>query len=619
MSSFDVLDFVSSPDLDKLVNVPIAKDQWKFIAMYFKIPFFTSDTKEQIKCTVINDLVSRKLLPPTVRDLDFQTTEPGLSQGEVSDGESEKMYEARTKCENPRRQSVDFGRLNMERIIAQEKATAQEKLMHLEMMKIKEQAELEQVRLAAERQTKREEIELHQLKLEIEREKAQAEDRKMKYEVELAQLNRDNPRILRSGADTLDISKYSQLVASFDEKDPEAFFSQFEKLATNLEWDKKFWPVLVQTKFVGRARQVFVGLDGQDSMNYDIVKTTVLTAYDQVTEKYRQQFRNYQKTNYMTYVEYAEDSQRFLNKWLHSRQVTTFESLKELLLMEQFMLKSSPEIRVYLEERECTNVKAAAKLADNYVLTHRRFDVPPVRARNFVKEGSETRSPSDSVNGYKSSDKTDDHNPKFKYFERKTYPPAQGAAQSVIVKRALPGIENNFTGEQVILQDLTGNPSLPLANIHLHSGLVFGDVVVGVRDDPLPVKDVQFLLGNDLAGSLVIPQPIVCPIPADVDPVLTTVEEDESLFPDCVVTRSQVRQREGSTTPSSDASNMESRDSFLTDIRDLFNSENTETYENVPVTRVALTEAQQNDKTLTSIRCRTVEKLELCKGLMSLA
>lgn len=37
-----------------------------------------------------------------------------------------------------------------------------------------------------------------------------------------------------------------------------------------------------------------------------------------------------------------------------------------------------------------------------------------------------------------------------------------GAPQSAIVKRALPGIENNFTGEQVILQDLTGNPSLPL-------------------------------------------------------------------------------------------------------------------------------------------------------------
>lgn len=425
MSSFDVLDFVQRPDSDKLVDVPIAKDQWKFIAMYFKIPFSTSDTKEQIKCVVINDLVSRKLLPPSVRDLNFQPTEPDLSQGETSDGNSEQG-EAQSKYEIPRRQSVDFGILNMERIMAQEKATAQEKLMQLELMKIKEQAELEQIRLAAERQTKREEIELHQLKLEIEREKALAEDRKMKHEVELAQLNRDNPRNLRPGANTLDISKYSQLVASFDEKDPEAFFSQFEKLATNLEWDRKFWPVLVQTKFVGRARQVFVGLSGQDSMNYDIVKTTVLTAYDQVAEKYRQQFRNYQKSNDMTYVEYAEDSQRLLNKWLHSRQVITFESLKELILMEQFMLKSPPEIRVYLEERECTNVRAASRLADNYVLTHRRFDVPPARTRNFVKEGSETRAPSDSGNGYKSSDKTDDRNPNAKYFDRKTNPPVQG-------------------------------------------------------------------------------------------------------------------------------------------------------------------------------------------------
>lgn len=40
---------------------------------------------------------------------------------------------------------------------------------------------------------------------------------------------------------------------------------------------------------------------------------------------------------------------------------------------------------------------------------------------------------------------------------------------------------------------------MPLYNIYVHSDLVSGDVTAGIRP-VLPVKGIDFIIGNDLAG-----------------------------------------------------------------------------------------------------------------------
>ena len=64
-----------------------------------------------------------------------------------------------------------------------------------------------------------------------------------------------------------------------------------------------------------------------------------------------------------------------------------------------------------------------------------------------------------------------------------------------------------------------------------------GTVIVGLRPE-LPVKGVPMLLGNDLAGGKVLPQPIVTR-----DPCTEAHNDDESsvVFPACKVTRSMTR------------------------------------------------------------------------------
>ena len=78
-------------------------------------------------------------------------------------------------------------------------------------------------------------------------------------------------------------------------------------------------------------------------------------------------------------------------------------------------------------------------------------------------------------------------------------------------------------------------------------------MVVGIRPT-LPLKEVSFVLGNDLAGGKVKPDPWVVEQP---DHFLKTEIDDSIMFPACVVTRAaahKVRDKEMSDCENSNAS-----------------------------------------------------------------
>ena len=77
---------------------------------------------------------------------------------------------------------------------------------------------------------------------------------------------------------------------------------------------------------------------------------------------------------------------------------------------------------------------------------------------------------------------------------------------SLLHYSSIPGVAKNFTGEHENVLDLTGPSSAPLANIYLDCPIVKGKVKVGIRYKEFPVEGIGLLLGNDLAGNLVVPK-----------------------------------------------------------------------------------------------------------------
>ena len=139
-------------------------------------------------------------------------------------------------------------------------------------------------------------------------------------------------------------------------------------------WPNEEWAMLIQTVFVGKAREVYTAMPNDLSRIYAEVKRWVLRAYELVPEAYRQKFRQLKKETSMSHVEFAHVKIQHFDRWLTAKEVgEDFHKLRQLILVEEFKRQVHPDIKTYLNENEVQDVHDAAVKADDYALTHRHL------------------------------------------------------------------------------------------------------------------------------------------------------------------------------------------------------------------------------------------------------
>ncbi|KAJ8049320.1 hypothetical protein HOLleu_02019 [Holothuria leucospilota] len=233
---------------------------------------------------------------------------------------------------------------------------------------------LETAEMEREREREEREMQKEKEEREMQREKEEREERERREEkarehefrlkqLELGVIKGSDPKI---GLDT-----HVKFVPKFQEDNVEKFFNHFEKLGEQLKWPKDKWSILIQSNFTGKAQEVYSALSIEDSMDYDKVKKAILQAYELVPEAYRQKFRKYRKADTQTYVEFAYQKERHFDRWCASKKVSTFDTLRQLMLVEEFKRCVNDDIKTHLEENKADNLKEVANLADQYALTHK--------------------------------------------------------------------------------------------------------------------------------------------------------------------------------------------------------------------------------------------------------
>lgn len=87
-----------------------------------------------------------------------------------------------------------------------------------------------------------------------------------------------------------------------------------------------------------------------NSLDYEIVKSAVLRAYELVPEAYRQKFRRFRKYDNQTYVEFAGEKEALFERWCASQGVNDFVLLKSLMIMDDFKNCLPERVATYLNE-----------------------------------------------------------------------------------------------------------------------------------------------------------------------------------------------------------------------------------------------------------------------------
>ena len=116
-----------------------------------------------------------------------------------------------------------------------------------------------------------------------------------------------------------------------------------------------------------------------------------------------------------------------------------------------------------------------------------------------------------------------------------------GASQSLILAEAIPLSEKSHSGKSVLIQgEECGLVTVPLHQVSLKSDLVSGTVTVGARPS-LPIEGVHLILGNDLAGDIVVVNPVMTEKPEVTTTIDPIEEEIPDLYPSCAVTRAMAQ------------------------------------------------------------------------------
>ena len=336
--SFKLENFVAAPSME-LLNLAKKTDLLSIADHYALTSVKPSMLKHEIKNILIKFLVDEEILDPSALSSIL------ITQSDLQLRELEIQRQ------------IQLEKLKLEQ---EERKLEREERIRVEQLEREERMQME--KLEMEERIQNEKLE------QAEKEKERQYNLRMK-ELEMQDKVKTKPLDLGTH---FEVTKHIRLVPPFQEKEVDKYFLHFEKVAENLKWPKEHWTLLLQSVVIGKAREIYTHLSLEQSSDYDKVKEVILKAYELVPEAYRQKFRNCRKENDQTHVEFARTKEQLFDRWCSSKKIGfDYPKLRQLMLVEEFKRCINSNVKSFLDEKEVETLEKAARLADDYTLTHK--------------------------------------------------------------------------------------------------------------------------------------------------------------------------------------------------------------------------------------------------------
>ena len=375
--SFKLSDFIAAPSQEVLDKAK--KSDLLDIADHYGLSNIkTSMLKHEIKNILIQFFVDEEIFDSSATSQILVTqTDLQLRELEIKRQiEMEKLkfeYEERIRLETLERDE----RIRAEKAEREERIRLEtlerEERMYKQRLVMEEREKEKQRALEYEKLEREERLVIEKEKLRFENEEKERE-RQFQLRMKEIELNdKLKSKSLPLATSTVfDVTKHIRLVPPFQEKEVDKYFLHFEKVAENLKWPKEHWTLLLQSVVIGKAREIYTQLSLEQSSDYDTVKEFILKAYELVPEAYRQKFRHCRNEHDQTHVEFARTKEQLFDRWCSSKKVgSDHAKLRQLMLVEEFKRCINSDVKAFLNEREVENLETAARLADDYALTHK--------------------------------------------------------------------------------------------------------------------------------------------------------------------------------------------------------------------------------------------------------
>ncbi|PFX11776.1 hypothetical protein AWC38_SpisGene24381 [Stylophora pistillata] len=217
-------------------------------------------------------------------------------------------------------------------------------------LEMQEEREMRLKIVEMERQERREEMERKErLERKERQERLEKEKLAFQHEMEMNKLEVQIQLGLVSGSEkhreNFDVTKHIRLVPPFQETDVDKYFLHFEKVAESLKWPKEYWAMLLQSVL----------------------------------------------------LEFARTKEQLFDRWCSSQKVNKdHDRLRQVVLIEEFKRCILSDVRTFINEQKAETLEEAARLADDYSLTHKVvFEEKPSGFTSSRPDANRVKKPSE--------------------------------------------------------------------------------------------------------------------------------------------------------------------------------------------------------------------------------
>ena len=324
--------------------------------------------------------------------------------------EEEKEKQRVISEREERAQQRELERLKLEK---EEKEKERER----ELEKLKFEREEKEKQIEREEKEKQRELELEKIKIEKEereREKErqfQLERERNQAEIELRKLQITENQITNqeSVIRVPDYSKSPKLPTFSDGKDKiDSYLERFERFATISNWEANSWATKLSALLTGTALDVYTRLPRDDANDYEELKKALLRRYNLTEEGYRLKFRDCKPEEGETPSQFVDRLLSYIEKWIElSGNEKEYESLRDLIVKEQFVNACPKDLAAYLREQETQNLLDIAKTAERYLSAHDQTLAArrPPRQNHNIEQRRQFQAPTNNNNGQRTETK----------------------------------------------------------------------------------------------------------------------------------------------------------------------------------------------------------------------
>jgi hypothetical protein len=162
------------------------------------------------------------------------------------------------------------------------------------------------------------------------------------------------------------------------------FFHVFERTLEMHDVSKQQWSYYLPSCLNARAMKVYSRLTLEQCKMYESVKREILVSFRLTARTYHDKFVSASKQQDESFRLFLNRLSELQTYYLESKELDTFNKLRDDCLLTQFVSSLHPNVREFVESRTPTTPEQAAQLADLYCETQGRKEVDKYRPKTFA-------------------------------------------------------------------------------------------------------------------------------------------------------------------------------------------------------------------------------------------